>query len=197
MKENVVEISGHRYRYAYDPDTGKTLYKGPVGSAPPISQDDFLSHLDNGWLDKLREPGSIGISNEIWDFIRFDKLRVQVDQALKGQTSWSSRQIPDDWRVVLLEEKLEAAGEGYYKDEFHLKTGFKIYDDKGIHVAEGMIEAEGQGSTLDETLIRITKVETSENYQIRKKALLQGDYIQDVNAVELGQEDTPDLFVLL
>jgi hypothetical protein len=99
--------------------------------------------------------------------------------------------------VIFEDENLTKAGEGYYKDEFEVTANFKIYDDKGIHVADGKIEAEGMGSTLDNTLIMITKVETPENYQIRKKALLQGDHIQDVNAVDLRQEDTPDLFVLV
>jgi hypothetical protein len=197
MKENVVQIKGGKYRYQYDPETGKTLYRGPVGDAPSISEQDFFNHLDNGWLDKLQEPGSIGITSEIWDFIRFDRMHVQVTQVLKGQTEWASRRIPDNWKVIFEDENLTKAGEGYYKDEFEVTANFKIYDDKGIHVADGKIEAEGMGSTLDNTLIMITKVETPENYQIRKKALLQGDHIQDVNAVDLRQEDTPDLFVLV
>ena len=40
MKENVVEIKGHKYRYIYE--DGETRYLGPVGSAPQISEAEFL-----------------------------------------------------------------------------------------------------------------------------------------------------------
>jgi len=53
-KENVVEIptgSGNRYRYIYDPETQKTLYLGPVGSAPAMAEQEFLSAIP---LSKVR-----------------------------------------------------------------------------------------------------------------------------------------------
>jgi hypothetical protein len=45
-KESIVEIprgSGNRYRYAYE--DGETLYRGPVGSAPPLDEDMFLEQM--------------------------------------------------------------------------------------------------------------------------------------------------------
>jgi len=44
-KEHVVEIKGGRYRYAYDPDTKKTLYRGPVGDSPQLSEEQFLKEM--------------------------------------------------------------------------------------------------------------------------------------------------------
>jgi hypothetical protein len=41
-KESVVEIGGHQYRYQYDEESGKTLYKGPVGTAPELGEAEFL-----------------------------------------------------------------------------------------------------------------------------------------------------------
>jgi len=41
-RETIVEISGNRYRYAYDPERQATIYKGPVGEAPPIGEEEFL-----------------------------------------------------------------------------------------------------------------------------------------------------------
>lgn len=44
MKESVVEIpegSGHLYRYGYEAGSQKTVYKGPVGDAPTISEGQF------------------------------------------------------------------------------------------------------------------------------------------------------------
>ena len=43
--ESVVIIKGHKYRYRYDYMTGKTIYLGPVGSAPDIGEEEFLSIL--------------------------------------------------------------------------------------------------------------------------------------------------------
>ena len=45
-KESVVEIpagSGNRYRYEYS--EGKTLYRGPVGSAPELGEEHFMAAL--------------------------------------------------------------------------------------------------------------------------------------------------------
>jgi len=45
MPESVVTINGHLYRYEYEEATGKTLYRGPVGEAPAISEEEFLEYL--------------------------------------------------------------------------------------------------------------------------------------------------------
>jgi hypothetical protein len=41
VKESIVEINGHQYRYRYDPSTQKTEYVGPVGDAPAMAEEDF------------------------------------------------------------------------------------------------------------------------------------------------------------
>jgi hypothetical protein len=43
-KESVVEINGHLYRYEYR--DGKTHYLGPVGSAPSISEEEFMASFE-------------------------------------------------------------------------------------------------------------------------------------------------------
>jgi len=45
MKESIVEIAGHRYRYGYDSDTKRTVYLGPVGDGPELSENEFLKAL--------------------------------------------------------------------------------------------------------------------------------------------------------
>jgi hypothetical protein len=45
MKESIVTIGGHQYRYGYI--YGKTTYLGPVGDAPPIDETQFMEHLQN------------------------------------------------------------------------------------------------------------------------------------------------------
>jgi len=43
MKESIVVISGHRYRYEYV--DGATVYRGPVGDAPELSEQEFLAAM--------------------------------------------------------------------------------------------------------------------------------------------------------
>ena len=62
--------SGNFYRYEYDPATQKTIYRGPSGSAPAISEDQFLDIMGSEqprlptevegwfWVDPVRLPGS-------------------------------------------------------------------------------------------------------------------------------------------
>jgi hypothetical protein len=47
MSESVVEINGHLYRYEYV--AGATVYKGPVGDAPPIDEQVFEEFMRERW----------------------------------------------------------------------------------------------------------------------------------------------------
>jgi hypothetical protein len=40
-KVEIPEGSGNYYYYEYEPGVGKTVYKGPVGSAPAITEEEF------------------------------------------------------------------------------------------------------------------------------------------------------------
>lgn len=42
LNESIVTINGYQYRYEYDKSSGKTVYKGPVGNAPALSEGQFL-----------------------------------------------------------------------------------------------------------------------------------------------------------
>jgi len=46
MTESIVVIGSHQYRYSYNPDTGKTEYRGPVGSAPELKEEQFMAIMD-------------------------------------------------------------------------------------------------------------------------------------------------------
>jgi hypothetical protein len=63
MKESVVDIKGHRYRYRYDPETKDTLYVGPVGDAPAISEGEFAESFNRmiEW-----QQGRIVIPKDDW-----------------------------------------------------------------------------------------------------------------------------------
>jgi len=57
--ETIVVIGGHQYRYEYDEISGKTLYRGPVGDAPELSEAEFLKALggltEGGVLENLKK----------------------------------------------------------------------------------------------------------------------------------------------
>jgi len=60
-RESVVEIpagSGNKYRYAYE--DGATVYKGPVGDAPGISEQEFLIGMPSGFSGPLESKGVTG-----------------------------------------------------------------------------------------------------------------------------------------
>jgi len=63
-KENIVEIpegSGNRYKYAYDPGSKSTVYKGPVGSAPDITEEEWQRNLEETeayWAVKKASDGT-------------------------------------------------------------------------------------------------------------------------------------------
>jgi hypothetical protein len=45
-KISVAIINNNKYKYAYNPDNGKTEYLGPVGNSPAISETEFLKLVD-------------------------------------------------------------------------------------------------------------------------------------------------------
>lgn len=59
-KESIVEIpegSGNQYRYVYE--GGKTVYRGPVGSAPKLGEEEFMAAMESGKRYNLFELSAI------------------------------------------------------------------------------------------------------------------------------------------
>jgi len=54
LKENIVQIGNHRYRYAYDPNGQQTRYLGPVGQAPDLTESEFFSLLEESKKVEMR-----------------------------------------------------------------------------------------------------------------------------------------------
>jgi hypothetical protein len=59
-KISIVDINGHYYRYIYE--DGQTRYLGPVGSSPPLSEEEFLKLSLNdeiAYIESMKEhlPG--------------------------------------------------------------------------------------------------------------------------------------------
>jgi len=72
-KESIVTINDHQYRYEYV--DGKTVYRGPVGDAPEISELTFLAHMKKRIMyeDILEYDQEHGTS-----FIREMEMTVEI-----------------------------------------------------------------------------------------------------------------------
>jgi hypothetical protein len=44
-KDSIAMINGHEYKYQYNPETKLMDYKGPVGDAPPLTQEQFQEEM--------------------------------------------------------------------------------------------------------------------------------------------------------
>jgi hypothetical protein len=62
MSDSIVNISGHQYRYRYNPDTGKTEYKGPVGDAPALTEEEFFALI---FADEIESKGEFRLEMDV------------------------------------------------------------------------------------------------------------------------------------
>jgi hypothetical protein len=71
-KDSIAVINGHEYKYRYNPETKGMDYLGPVGDAPPLSQEEFQRLLLN-----------------------INSIKVRVEMIPSG--NWSYLNAPDIW----------------------------------------------------------------------------------------------------
>jgi len=69
-KEHTVEINGSFYRYAYDPSSQRTVYLGPVGSAPDLGEEQFFMAMAS-----QKEYSFSNIKNDPNSFYNKPKMR--------------------------------------------------------------------------------------------------------------------------
>jgi hypothetical protein len=75
-----VEINGHRYRYEYDSETQATVYKGPVGDAPALSEEEFFVAVTSKRFDMADFQERIAtLEREVYKY-----PIQQVDRVLGG-----------------------------------------------------------------------------------------------------------------
>jgi hypothetical protein len=124
MTDNIVEISGCKYRYSYDPETQATVYKGPVGASPALSESEFeklavvqqvilspeekmeLGHASIKRWNKLGQPDAFVYSPDPSDFhgliSRYeDKYAVTKDITTIGGITVNVIKIYDQWGNVV------------------------------------------------------------------------------------------------
>ena len=96
-RESIVEIpsgSGNKYRYAYDPSSKAMKYLGPVGSAPEITESEFI-----------RSPLTLE------EFIMLPKEQRE-ERALGNILEWLSSHV-DDVEVEEVDQPNEWQSGGY------------------------------------------------------------------------------------
>ena len=76
-KTCIVDIHGNRYRYEYDESSGKTVYRVPVGDAPPLNEEEF-----ERWAvyreDKDMDPKQL--ERFYNDYIESDDVETALDE---------------------------------------------------------------------------------------------------------------------
>jgi hypothetical protein len=115
MSDNIVEISGHRYKYRYE--HGKTIYVGPVGDAPPISEGDFDAYMKQISLTGKEISDLRNISMAMEGEVRLPK---DVGQII------FDRMEEEDWAKVDAGKALR-----WFRD---------IYTSTGDEVDQGLVE---------------------------------------------------------
>jgi hypothetical protein len=101
LKESIVEIKGHLYRYHYDPNSKKSVYDGPVGSAPELDEEEFLLFIEEEpiYLVVLGKERPVTMA-DFQQFVHRPNEEVEVDYSVMH-----NQEI--DWKNWPLMEKLE------------------------------------------------------------------------------------------
>ena len=98
MKESVVSIGGHQYRYGYDPGTKSTEYLGPVGDAPELSERIFHLILVGGIVSDdtghfiNRNHREYSLKRGVWllDQDELDEIRDSLEEGTYERSVWDS-----------------------------------------------------------------------------------------------------------
>ena len=128
MKESVVEIpvgSGNRYRYEYS--EGQTLYRGPVGSAPDLGEEEFnvlmqarsgreiydmtLREGESRWVPSFKEDGRQLYETRLlildlrpWGSDLPSDIMKMVNKA--GHDNFTIAPAGDEWHFIVKEWKV-------------------------------------------------------------------------------------------
>jgi hypothetical protein len=102
VKDSIARISGHEYRYRWNPDSKTMDYLGPVGDAPSLSEDQFREAMEGQkpMTTNLKEVQLKGITYQFEHIAEgYDWKQVNViSLGRKGKFSWggSTRWQPGD-----------------------------------------------------------------------------------------------------
>jgi len=158
-KESIVEIppgSGNHYRYEYV--DGKTLYKGPIGDAPTLTEKEFFDMSSNPiQVDEYTRKMSLtflyGKSHD-WSEIENVYEPYITDEIVERHIWWdltSSNVVPGDWMVKIRDWSYSTGFPiGKPGIELEYRAKFDIYDENGLVVATGNMKGDGWASSPKE-----------------------------------------------
>jgi hypothetical protein len=137
-RESIVEIGGHKYRYEYEPESRKTVYKGPVGDAPELTEEQFFAMATQepalseeecwaiideiGWGTKTTDSDAVKkmlmkrlTPEEANAFFWHVQLQQgQISHALKQEAPPDDDDEEDEWGFPdTYDEKIELGGDGF------------------------------------------------------------------------------------
>ena len=129
MKESIVQIGSGRYRYHYDPDTKATVYDGPVGDAPQITEDEFLKEMAYDDLKKQYFPGDHGVF-ESWSpelrefFMKNIADPIEIQKEAGWDTTINDWMFPPNYllRVRTPPDPQRYGDQGISVFDFHIRS---------------------------------------------------------------------------
>jgi hypothetical protein len=161
----VVEIAGHQYRYGYDPDSKKTIYLGPIGDGPEISEEDFLAAilLGEGARGKVFDIGEGLVAKVADDRDAFYREKRAFDE-FRGEP----------WIPKKVDYPVDTTGYGISR-----KLGFKVYDKVIVREKGDIVPLEAALGPDDETGAPLTMEELREVEEAVSYMWWKGYYLWD------------------
>jgi hypothetical protein len=99
-KVSTVEINGHLYRYEYQ--DGNTVYLGPVGDAPTLSETEFMAAVG-----EVKPWQTLQIQEEIFD-PAWGKVWDEIDSLERDINQWSIDAFNEKYGIdVEIEEPIQ------------------------------------------------------------------------------------------
>jgi hypothetical protein len=156
--ESIVDIGGHQYRYEYDPDTGKTLYRGPVGDSPPLAEAEFFNHMSKASLKKNKGDWfEVATDADVWKKDLPDRKLIadKIEEGIAKEFDGSSVKVgvPKyiEYEVWYDEE------DGKRIRYFRIAGPFTVSHKKD-EIAKGRFSSLGHGENLFRFYFRIEEV---------------------------------------
>jgi len=161
---SIVEIppgSGNRYKYVYDAETKATVYKGPVGNAPALDEEEFLEMMG------IDDDVVVGVGDFVeWvdDWRDFDPPRPKVLEGVGGFKDAAGRvvnqleEIEDDIEETQTDqEKIENVVDAIIVIDNEQNKAFSIIEFEIESVSDNAAENRTHVTDLKRKVLQLKK----------------------------------------